>query len=163
MSDASDAIASPLIKHYESCDLSPYQKAGDVPTIGWGNTVYQDGRRVSLDDDPLTQQGADELFAFWLANFTKGVESHMRNSLANEVAAFTSLAYNIGLSAFAGSTALRLYLQSDKVEAGNRIEAWNKSGGQVLKGLQRRRRAEHLVYSGTAVVAAIAASEAAFP
>src|SRR5258708_2191897 len=137
MSVASDAIAAPLIKHYESCDLSPYQKTGDVPTIGWGNTIYEDGSKVSLDDDPITQQEADDLFAFWLNSFTEGVEGHVRNALPNELAAFTSLAYNIGLSAFDGSSALRLFLQGNKAEAGNRIELWNKSGGRVLKGLQR--------------------------
>lgn len=34
---------------------------GDVPTIGHGSTQYEDGRRVTLADPPITRQRAAEL------------------------------------------------------------------------------------------------------
>lgn len=34
---------------------------GDVPTIGHGSTRYEDGRRVTLNDKPITRERAAEL------------------------------------------------------------------------------------------------------
>jgi lysozyme len=163
MSDDASIIASQVIKHYESCELKPYQHTGDVPTIGWGNTIWQDGTKVSLDDDPITQGAADALFLFWLIDFTKKVSPHLPGAKPNELAAFVSLAYNIGVVAFTRSTALRRYLGGNKSLVGPAIELWDKSAGVVLKGLQRRRRAEHLVFNGTAPATAIAQAEEDYP
>jgi lysozyme len=156
-------IAIPLIQHYESCKLEPYADVDGVPTIGWGNTIYCDGSRVELDDQPLTQEEADKLFKFWLSNFADGVKGHAVGAAPNELAAFTSLAYNIGLGAFNKSTALREYLHGDKAKAAQAIELWNKANGTVLKGLQRRRRAESLVFRGYTVSLALAQAEKDFP
>ena len=42
--------------------LHPYVPTqGDVPTIGHGSTRYEDGRRVTLADPPITRQRAVEL------------------------------------------------------------------------------------------------------
>lgn len=42
--------------------LHPYVPTqGDVPTIGHGSTLYEDGRRVTLADPPITRQRAVEL------------------------------------------------------------------------------------------------------
>lgn len=38
---------------------------GGVWTIGYGNTMYQDGSPVR-QGDTITQQGADDLFEFWV-------------------------------------------------------------------------------------------------
>ena len=34
---------------------------GDVPTIGYGSTRYEDGKPVTLDDPPITKQRAEQL------------------------------------------------------------------------------------------------------
>lgn len=164
MSDTDDlAISAPLIQHYEECILHPYPDANGIPTIGWGNTIYRNGDRVTLQDPPLAQADADELFEYWLSEFRNKVASHAIGANANQLAAFTSLAYNIGVGAFANSTALRAYLSGNTALAGNGIEMWDKSGGRVLLGLQRRRRAERLVFDGGAVVPSITQAEADFP
>ena len=60
MSDTDDlAISAPLIQHYEECILHPYPDANGIPTIGWGNTIYRNGDRVTLQDPPLAQADAD--------------------------------------------------------------------------------------------------------
>lgn len=42
--------------------LHPYiPTQGDVPTIGHGSTRYEDGRRVTLADPPITRQRAESL------------------------------------------------------------------------------------------------------
>ena len=34
---------------------------GDLPTIGYGSTRYEDGKPVTLDDPPITKQRAEQL------------------------------------------------------------------------------------------------------
>lgn len=162
MTNAVD-IATPLIQHYESCRLEPYEDARGVPTIGWGNTYYQDRSLVTMNDNVLTPEAADELFVYWLNDFAQKVVAHAPSAKDNQLAAFTSLAYNIGIGAFAASTALRKFLKADLLEAGNGIELWDRAGNHVLKGLQRRRKAERLVFDGALVTHAISDAEIMFP
>lgn len=156
-------IAEQLIQHYESCVLHPYEDARGIPTIGWGNTVYQDNTRVTMNDRTLSQSEADTLFMYWLKDFTAKVSVHVPGAKDNELGAFVSLAYNIGITAFTGSTALRQWLRANKKATGDAIELWNKAGNHVLKGLQRRRRAERLVFDGSDVGHAIVQAEVDFP
>jgi lysozyme len=57
-----------------------------------------------------------------------------------------SLAYNIGPGAFARSTALRRFNEGDIQGAADAMLMWNKAGGKVLRGLQRRRDAERRLF-----------------
>jgi lysozyme len=165
------SLASQIMRYYESCEkklpdgrIAPYLDVRGIPTIGWGNTRWQDGRSVSMADAPISQADADTLYDHFLGVFSKGVCDQLPNGTeANEAAAFISLSYNIGLPAFSGSTALREFLAGNKQAAGQGIEMWDKGGGVVLKGLQRRRRAERLVFDGTEVNAALRQAQAAFP
>lgn len=65
--------------------------------------------------------------------------------------AFTSLAYNIGLEAFARSTLLKRANAGQMVAACNEILRWNRAGGRVVRGLVKRRRAEHDICLGITV------------
>lgn len=47
---------------YEGFTAAPViPTKGDVPTIGHGSTVYEDGRKVTMQDPPVTRQRAAEL------------------------------------------------------------------------------------------------------
>lgn len=49
--------------------LKPYVPVqGDVPTIGHGATYYEDGRRVTLADPPITRERARELATWHLSS-----------------------------------------------------------------------------------------------
>jgi lysozyme len=169
--DAAVSLASQIIRFCECCErklpdgrIAPYRDARGIPTIGWGNTRWRDGRAVSMDDAPISQADADVLYNHFLGVFAKGVCELLPNGTsANETAAFISLSYNIGLRAFSHSAALRRFLVGNKRMAGRAIEMWNKCDGVVLKGLRRRRRAERLVFDGIAVNAALRQAELAFP
>lgn len=50
----------------EAVELSPYFDSQGIPTIGWGQTYYSDGRRVSMGDRPITREFADEEFRILL-------------------------------------------------------------------------------------------------
>jgi GH24 family phage-related lysozyme (muramidase) len=160
-----------LLHHYESCAkrlpgglIGPYLDSAGVATIGWGSTFYADGRRVTIADLPITQAQADALFSTVVAQFDAKVRALLPAGVDDDAhAACLSLAYNIGVGAFSTSTALRLLKAGDRQGAAAGLQLWNKAGGKVLKGLQRRRRAEALVLLGATAESAIAAAEKDFP
>lgn len=137
-----------FIKGYEQCRLAPYLPTSrDRPTIGWGMTFYPDGRTVTLQDAPLTQEQADEMFRQIMARFEAGVSEHVHVELdQNEFDALVSFAYNVGLAAFTQSTLLRKLNRGDYDGAAAEFPRWNKQGGVVLRGLTRRRAAEQAMF-----------------
>lgn len=64
----------------------------------------------------------------------------------NELAAMTSLAYNVGVAGFKKSTVLRAHNRGDKQAAARAFGLWVKAQGQVMPGLERRRKAESALY-----------------
>lgn len=136
-----------LIKRWEGCRLTAYPDpgtGGDPWTIGWGSTGP--GIRKGL---VWTQAQADARLAEDVADFLAGVEEIIRIPLApHEAGALTSLAYNIGLSAFRRSTLASLLNQGDRLSAAQQFKRWNKAGGRVMKGLTNRREDERKVFEG---------------
>jgi len=137
--------ATALIQHFEGCRLNAYQDSVGVWTIGWGNTFYEDGSRVQAGDS-ISQARADALFRLIVARFEAGVEKAAPVATAAQFGAMVSLAYNIGLLAFTGSTLLRMHNSGSYAGAAEQFPRWNKAGGRVLDGLTRRRKAERLLY-----------------
>lgn len=124
-------------------ELSPdTQDLSGAPwTIGWGNA-----RNVGPFDE-TTPEAAERDFALKLRHFTQGVlERITRPATENELAAMVSLAFNIGLAAFARSTVLRAHNAGDTAAAARAFALWNKAGGRELAGLVRRRAAEAALY-----------------
>ncbi len=60
----------------------------------------------------------------------------------NQLSAAISLAYNIGTGGYCSSTVARRFNASNWRGACDAFLMWNKAGGQVVRGLDRRRRAE---------------------
>ena len=44
-----------LIKEFEGLSLKPYLDVVKIPTIGYGNTFYKDGKKVTLNDKPISE------------------------------------------------------------------------------------------------------------
>lgn len=65
---------------------------------------------------------------------------------ANQLAAMTSLAYNIGPAGFRRSTVLKAHNRGDCQAAARAFGLWNKSGGKVYAGLTKRRAEESALY-----------------
>lgn len=115
---------------------------GDVPTIGYGTTVYPDGTRVQLGDT-TTRQEAVAYMRHDLDAFEKGVKWCVKVPLKQtEYGAYISLTYNIGVGAFCGSTLVRLLNAGDYAGACAQISRWNRAGGRVVQGLVNRRAKE---------------------
>jgi len=129
-----------LIKHFEGLQLSAYLCPAGVPTIGYGHTKsVRIGQRINKDEaDALLQKDVKEFqgaIANWAAN--NGVSLN-----ENEFAALVSLAFNIGIGAFAGSTVANKLKAGDRAAASNAFLMWDKDDGKVLAGLSRRRANE---------------------
>jgi lysozyme len=160
-----------LKQHYEGCEkklpnglIAPYLDAKGIPTIGWGNTYWENGTPVRMTDAPITQARADALGEFIWHEFKRQVKAIMPlDTPERHLSVFTSFAYNIGIGEFGSCTAFGRYSNGDIVGAGEAMEWYNKSGGVVLKGLQRRRRAEHYVLDGMHYLAAIKQAEVDYP
>ena len=137
-----------LITDFEGFSAKPYLDVVKIPTIGFGNTYFPDGRRVTLLDDPITREYAVEIFKVIADRFAlrvskllvKQVSQHQFNALA-------SIAYNIGMGNFGGSTLLKkVNANPNDLTIAAEFKKWNKSGGKVFQGLVNRRQKESDLY-----------------
>lgn len=116
---------------------------GDVPTIGFGSTTYEDGSKVKIGDK-ITRQRAEILLSNKVSVFERQVKSCVKVPLAqNEYDAFVSLTYNIGGQAFCSSTLVKKLNTYDYEGACKEILKWDKFKGNPLPGLTKRRQEEY--------------------
>lgn len=137
-----------LICRFEGFSAKPYLDSIKVPTIGYGNTYYPNGKKVTLLDNPITELEAFEMFKTIADKFAAKVSKLVTAPLdQNQFNALVSLCYNIGPANFEKSTLLRK-VNFNHFDPSIRAEflKWNKAGGQVLKGLTIRRTAEADIY-----------------
>ncbi len=136
-----------LIKEFEGCKLTAYTDSVGVWTIGYGTTAAAGLGITPKAGMTITQAEAERLLLAGLGKFAAKIRPLFTKPINdNEFGAFLSLAYNIGPGAFAKSSALRKFNAGDKAGAADAILLWDKAGGKVLRGLQRRRRAERALF-----------------
>lgn len=140
---AISAAGLDLIKRFEGLRLDAYRCPAGVPTIGYGSTGphVRIGQRISKAE-------ADELLTQDAARFVRGVSERLGDSPAtqSQFDAMVSLAFNIGLDAFARSTLLRKHKAGDYAGAQKEFGRWVNSAGKRLLGLVHRRAAEATLY-----------------
>ncbi len=95
----------------------------------------------------LSHAGAMALLQQDATKFEAGVAHLVKVPLTpNQHAALVSLAFNIGLGAFGGSTLLRVLNQGQYREAADQFLRWDKDDNRVLPGLTKRRKAERKLF-----------------
>ena len=119
------------IKHLmqsEGVRLKPYLDTVGIPTIGVGNTFYEDGSRVKMTDHPITEKRAMELFKWVLRQFELTVYTNTRDDInQNQFDALVSFTYNVGQQAFKKSTLLRrINARASDQSIENAFMMWNK-------------------------------------
>ena len=132
-----------LIKEFEGFSANAYLCPAKIPTIGYGNTFWEDGRKVRIGEQ-ISKSKALELLEF-VANkdFADKIFPLIKVEVnQNQFDAMVSLAYNIGVGAFSNSTLLKRVNAKDFIGAGNEFLKWDKSDGKPLLGLTRRRQRE---------------------
>lgn len=137
-----------LITKHEGLKLKPYLCPAKIPTIGYGNTYYADGKRVTLLDKDITKQQAFDMFKEIANRFAKRVDTLVTSNInQNQFNALVSFAYNVGTGNFSSSTLLKKVNRNpDDLTIKDEFLKWNKAGGKVLNGLTNRRNEEADLY-----------------
>ena len=145
---SSKVKASELIAKFEGLRLKAYQDGAGIWTIGYGSTRNPFTGEKVKEGDQITKDTALEWLNKDIENRTLAIKKLIKVPVnSNELAALTSLAYNIGLGAFQTSTLLRLLnTGSTRVAVADQFLKWNKIKGQVSKGLTNRRNLERELF-----------------
>ena len=140
--------AASIIAVFEGKKLKAYKDQGGVWTIGYGSTYNIDEKRPVQENDTI-----DETTALrWLHSITGDLQDQIKKVITvavnqNQLDSLTSLAYNIGLSAFKKSTLLkRLNANYPKIQIADEFLRWNKVKGVVNQGLNNRRSKERELF-----------------
>lgn len=135
------AAAAAFITPWEGVRTLAYRDPVNIWTVCIGET-----EGVKLGDRYTVAQCTDmlkkKLPRYWNEIAAcMGPELVARQTEQRKVA-FISFAYNVGSGAFCRSTLLRKLRAGDVRGACNELPRWDKAGGQSLRGLTRRRKAE---------------------
>ena len=137
-----------LIQGFEGLSLVPYKCSAGVATIAWGATFYPSGKKVTMQDAPISLATAKWMFKETADKFAADVDKMIKSNInQNQFNAIVSLAYNIGLAGLAKSSLLRkVNANPNDLTITNSFLVWNKAGGKVLNGLTKRRTIEAKLY-----------------
>ena len=138
-----------IIAEFEGFRPTPYLCPAGVPTIGYGATYYEDGRKVSMSDSAITQPQGRRMLESMIEKDFWGV---LTNTIPfwnemndNQRSALVSFGYNLGAH-FYGNPGF------NTISAVLRDHAWTEVPGAFMlyvnpgsafeEGLRRRRAAE---------------------
>ena len=150
--------AKDLLKSIETLATKPYDdQTGDEienwvrgATIGYGHLIPSS--QWNTYKNGISKAQAETLLNKDLAPFENKVKTAIKAKLTqNEFDALVILAYNIGQTAFANSSVVKLINNPSATTPYPSLEkawkAWNKSQGAVMRGLTNRRNAEWNIYT----------------
>ena len=136
-----------LIKDFEGFSSNSYLDVVNIPTIGWGNTFYEDGTKVKLGDQISKTDALKLLEVVANRDFADKIFPAIKVKVTqSQFDAMVSLAYNIGTGAFLKSTLLKKVNAGDFAGAGEQFLRWNKAMGKEVLGLTRRREREKQLF-----------------
>jgi lysozyme len=154
-----------MMHKYEGYKNRPYLCPAHIWTIGYGHVLYQDQIRLPMvasegkiarKDYPLkpehnrvwTKQETDDLFDADIASFERGVLRLVPGVVGHQgrFDALVSFAYNVGLGNLQRSTVRIKANRGEWEAAADALLLWNKAGGKVLLGLDRRRKEERAFF-----------------
>lgn len=152
------AVAEALCRTFEGLHrvgtdglVYPYLCPAGVPTQGYGTVWRPDGRKVTMEDPPITRQMA----AVWLVDELRRnygpATARLCPTLFLEAistgdwarfGAIVDFAYNLGPGRLQTSTLRKRIEAGDWEGAAEELKKWVRGGGRILPGLVRRREAE---------------------
>lgn len=129
----------------------PYICPAGYPTQGYGTVYRPDGRKVTMQDPPITREVAEQwLRAELLNTYAPGAIRQCPGLLPlalleqdwGKFCAIVDFAYNLGVGRLQTSTLRRKVNELDWEGAQRELRRWTRGGGRVLPGLVLRREAE---------------------
>lgn len=130
-------IAVPLIARFEGKRNDPYFDLIGKPTVCYGETRVKMRRYTDAECTAMLHE-AVKGFAEPVARCTPAIANR-----PYQLAAATSLAYNVGIGAYCRSTADRRFDAGDFKGGCAALKFWNRAGGRVVQGLVNRRADEY--------------------
>lgn len=135
-----------LIKSFEALRLTAYKAlpTEQYYTIGYGH--YGSDVKAGMQ---ITKEQAENMFRNDLSKYeaTVATATITKDLKQNQFDALVCFCYNVGQGNFLKSTLLRKVLANpNDTSIRSEFAKWNKSGGQVIAGLTRRRTAEANYY-----------------
>jgi len=136
-----------IIKKWEGFEESTYLDPRGVPTIGYGTTAAANLGIVPVPGMTISEKQAERFLVRAVEKFAREIEPAIKRPMnENQWSACLSLAYNIGPGAFRRSSVVKYFNAGLDMRAADAFLLWNKSGGKVLRGLERRRRDERTLF-----------------
>ena len=143
--------AAELIAKFEGLSLKPYLDTNNQYSIGYGTQYNWDKNRPVIASDRISKEKALEWLNKEIAQRQMALKKMFtRTPNANQLAAMTSLAYNIGLGRFQLSSIRSNFNSGNIQKAADSFLLYNKArvDGKlvVLKGLDERRKLERQLF-----------------
>lgn len=130
-----------LIKSFEGFRSKAYLDIVKVPTIGYGHTATVKLGMV------IDRQEGERLLRYDLVRFENHIHKKVKRQLKqNEFDALSSFCFNLGYR-ISGELQEAINI-SNHQKVYYKMNLYNRAGGQIVKGLVRRRDAESKMYLG---------------
>ncbi len=160
-------VGADLMHKYEGYKNRPYLCPAHIWTIGYGHVLYQEQIRLPMmrtkDDTPMirreyplkpednrvwSKQEINDLFDSDVASFERGVLRLVPGSVGSQgrFDALVSISFNFGLGNLQRSSIRMKANRGDWEGAADAFLLWNKGGGKVLPGLDKRRKDERALF-----------------
>lgn len=147
-----------LLTQWEGKRNEVYTDSAGLPTIGVGHLLTRDelssGKILLLGipvkyHNGLTGLEIDKLLSQDLAGAEGAVNCGVEAPLnQNQFDAIVSFVFNVGRTAFFGSTLRKALNHRKYLEVPTQLRRWNRSGGQVVQGMVNRRENEIKLFEG---------------
>lgn len=143
------------IKNDEGFESMPYRCPAKVLTIGYGTTIYPNGKRVTENDKQITKIEAEKYLLAHLSKVEIIVDNLCRDDLnQNQFDAVCDFVYNAGTTYVDKKGIKRLYNLFKNINSymtkGELTKYWCNlaitGGGKKLNGLIKRRKYEVDLY-----------------
>lgn len=151
------------LKHHEGVRYKPYRCSALLWTIGVGHVLYPEQAKYPStpegmaarkafqlkpqDDRTWSKEEVDTILAQDVIRFERGVERLLPIKLSqSEFDAMVSWSFNAGLGALQRSSVRQALLRGDKIAAISVFLEYCKAGGQVVRGLETRRKDEAALF-----------------
>lgn len=140
-----------FISQFEGLSLEPYHDPAGYPTIGYGQKLSDEKWADLSQWENITQGQAHAMLTNevgWRYQRVKELFPEIENP--QQLAALTSLGYNIGMGALEDSKLRELIRTGAPMGViVSEWNTWNKAGGKTLTGLVNRRSAEANMFMQT--------------
>lgn len=140
-----------LIKRFEGLSLKAYPDPAtkaEPYTIGFGSTLYPDGKKVKLGE-VISMKRAEDLLRWECDKKGVSVQQMLGGVVLNQnqYDALVSFAYNCGVGALQKSTLLKKIKQNpNDPTIRDEFNKWVKAAGKTFPGLVKRRKQEADLY-----------------